>query len=132
MNVTLNPNVPAGPLGEKWEKHKFEMKLVNPANKRKFTVLVVGTGLAGGAAAATLAELGYNVETFCYQDSPRRAHSIAAQGGINAAKNYQNDGDSVWRLFYDTVKGGDFRSREANAYRLAQVRVNIIHQCLPQ
>jgi succinate dehydrogenase / fumarate reductase, flavoprotein subunit len=115
----LRANVPPGPLPEKWSRYKSEMKLVNPANKRKFTVLIVGTGLAGGSAAATLAELGYNVLSFCYQDSPRRAHSIAAQGGINAAKNYQNDGDSVWRLFYDTLKGGDFRSREANVHRLA-------------
>src|SRR5207245_10140381 len=111
---------PAGPLAGKWDKHQFEMKLVNPANKRKFHVLVVGTGLAGASAAATMAELGYSVETFCFQDSPRRAHSIAAQGGINAAKNYQNDGDSVWRLFYDTIKGGDFRAREANVHRLAE------------
>jgi succinate dehydrogenase flavoprotein subunit len=128
----IDGKVPAGPIESKWTRYKSEMKLVNPANKRKFTVLVVGTGLAGGAAAATLAELGYNVETFCYQDSPRRAHSIAAQGGINAAKNYQNDGDSVWRLFYDTVKGGDFRSREANVHRLAEVSVNIIDQCVAQ
>lgn len=128
----LDSKVPAGPLAEKWSKHKFEMKLVNPANKRKFTILVVGTGLAGASAAASLAELGYNVKTFCYQDSPRRAHSIAAQGGINAAKNYQNDGDSVYRLFYDTVKGGDYRAREANVYRLAEVSVNIIDQCVAQ
>jgi succinate dehydrogenase / fumarate reductase flavoprotein subunit len=128
----LHDNAPAGPIEKKWETHKFEMKLVSPANKRKFTVLVVGTGLAGGAAAATMAELGYNVKTFCYQDSPRRAHSIAAQGGINAAKNYRNDGDSVYRLFYDTVKGGDFRSREANVYRLAEVSLNIIDQCVAQ
>src|SRR5262249_28260259 len=124
--------VPSGPLESKWDKHRFDMKLVNPANKRKHRVLVVGTGLAGASAAASLAELGYNVESFCYQDSARRAHSIAAQGGINAAKNYQNDGDSVFRLFYDTVKGGDFRSREANVYRLAQVSVNIIDQCVAQ
>ncbi|HWO56937.1 MAG TPA: fumarate reductase/succinate dehydrogenase flavoprotein subunit [bacterium] len=124
--------VPSGPLAEKWSKHKFEMKLVNPANKRKFTVIVVGSGLAGSSAAASLAELGYNVDCFCYQDSPRRAHSIAAQGGINAAKNYQNDGDSVFRLFYDTIKGGDFRAREANVYRLAEVSVNIIDQCVAQ
>jgi succinate dehydrogenase / fumarate reductase, flavoprotein subunit len=130
--MQLNSHVPSGPLAEKWDKHKFDMKLVNPANKRKFRILVVGTGLAGGAAAASLAELGYNVESFCFQDSPRRAHSIAAQGGINAAKNYQNDGDSVFRLFYDTIKGGDFRSREANVYRLAQVSVNIIDQCVAQ
>ncbi|ABW67360.1 fumarate reductase/succinate dehydrogenase flavoprotein subunit [Desulfosudis oleivorans] len=128
----LDAHIPAGPLAEKWDRHRFELKLVNPANKRKFTVIVVGTGLAGGAASASLAELGYNVKTFCIQDSPRRAHSIAAQGGINAAKNYQNDGDSVWRLFYDTIKGGDFRAREANVYRLAQLSVNIIDQCVAQ
>jgi succinate dehydrogenase / fumarate reductase flavoprotein subunit len=128
----LNAKIPGGPLAEKWDRHRFEMKLVNPANKRKFTVLVVGSGLAGGSAAATLGELGYNVHCFCFQDSPRRAHSIAAQGGINAAKNYQNDGDSIWRLFYDTVKGGDFRAREANVYRLAQISVNIIDQCVAQ
>src|SRR5690606_20151198 len=128
----LDSKVPAGPLAEKWSKHKFNMKLVNPANKRKFTIIVVGTGLAGASAAASLAELGYNVKTFCYQDSPRRAHSIAAQGGINAAKNYRNDGDSVYRLFYDTVKGGDYRAREANVYRLAAVSVNIIDQCVAQ
>ena len=116
-----NARIPAGPLADKWDTRKFEMQLVNPANKRKYKVIVVGTGLAGGAAAASLAELGYDVACFCFQDSPRRAHSIAAQGGINAAKNYQNDGDSVHRLFYDTVKGGDFRSREANVYRLAEV-----------
>jgi succinate dehydrogenase / fumarate reductase flavoprotein subunit len=133
MSTTaLRSNVPDGPLERKWDKHRFDMKLVNPANKRKYHVLVVGTGLAGASAAATLAELGYDVTCFCYQDSPRRAHSIAAQGGINAAKNYQNDGDSVWRLFYDTVKGGDFRAREANVYRLAQVSVNIIDQCVAQ
>ncbi len=109
--ATLNSNVPSGPLAQKWDKHRFDLKLVNPANKRKFDVIVVGTGLAGAAAAATLAELGYQVKAFCYQDSPRRAHSIAAQGGINAAKNYQNDGDSIYRLFYDTIKGGDFRAR---------------------
>jgi succinate dehydrogenase / fumarate reductase flavoprotein subunit len=130
--MELNANIPSGPIAEKWDKHRFEMKLVNPANKRKYNVIVVGTGLAGGAAAASLGELGYNVKVFCYQDSPRRAHSIAAQGGINAAKNYQNDGDSVFRLFYDTVKGGDFRSREANVYRLAQLSVNIIDQCVAQ
>ncbi|GAA4357823.1 fumarate reductase/succinate dehydrogenase flavoprotein subunit [Hymenobacter saemangeumensis] len=124
--------IPEGPLAEKWEKHKFNVKLVNPANKRKYDVIVVGTGLAGGAAAASLAELGYNVKCFTYHDSPRRAHSIAAQGGINAAKNYQNDGDSIFRLFYDTVKGGDYRAREANVYRLAQVSVNIIDQCVAQ
>jgi succinate dehydrogenase / fumarate reductase flavoprotein subunit len=130
--MNLDSKVPAGPLPEKWDKHRFDLKLVNPANKRKYKVLIVGTGLAGASAAATLAELGYQVETFCFQDSPRRAHSIAAQGGINAAKNYQNDGDSVWRLFYDTIKGGDFRAREANVYRLAQVSVNIIDQCVAQ
>ncbi|MGH9791797.1 MAG: fumarate reductase/succinate dehydrogenase flavoprotein subunit [Candidatus Acidiferrales bacterium] len=124
--------MPAGPLDEKWTRHKFEMKLVNPANKRKYSVIIIGTGLAGGSAAASLAELGYNVKVFCFQDSPRRAHSIAAQGGINAAKNYQNDGDSVYRLFYDTIKGGDFRSREANVYRLAEISLNIIDQCVAQ
>jgi len=128
----LDSKIPEGPLAEKWSKHKFNLKLVNPANKRKFTIIVVGTGLAGASAAASLAELGYNVKTFCYQDSPRRAHSIAAQGGINAAKNYQNDGDSVFRLFYDTIKGGDYRAREANVYRLAEVSVNIIDQCVAQ
>jgi succinate dehydrogenase / fumarate reductase flavoprotein subunit len=132
MTVELNARVPAGPLAAKWDRHRFEMKLVNPANKRKYTVIVVGSGLAGGAAAATMSELGYNVRCYCYQDSPRRAHSIAAQGGINAAKNYQNDGDSVQRLFYDTIKGGDYRSREANVYRLAQISVNIIDQCVAQ
>src|SRR5215467_9649500 len=130
--MELRSNVPAGPIEKKWEKHRFEMKLVNPANKRKYTVIVVGSGLAGGGGAASLAELGYHVKCFCYQDSARRAHSIAAQGGINAAKNYRNDGDSVFRLFYDTVKGGDFRSREANVYRLAEVSVNIIDQCVAQ
>lgn len=130
--MKLDAKEPEGPIEKRWENHRFNMKLVNPANKRKFEVIVVGTGLAGGAAAATMGELGYNVKAFCYQDSPRRAHSIAAQGGINAAKNYQNDGDSVWRLFYDTVKGGDFRSRESNVYRLAQVSVNIIDQCVAQ
>jgi succinate dehydrogenase / fumarate reductase flavoprotein subunit len=128
----LNAKVPPGPLERKWERHLAEMKLVNPANKRKHTVIVVGSGLAGASAAASLSELGYNVRCFCFQDSPRRAHSIAAQGGINAAKNYQNDGDSVFRLFYDTIKGGDFRSREANVYRLAEVSVNIIDQCVAQ
>ena len=128
----LDAKVPDGAMAEKWEKHKFEMKLVNPANKRKFNLIIVGTGLAGASAASTLAELGYNVQAFTYHDSPRRAHSIAAQGGINAAKNYQNDGDSVYRLFYDTVKGGDYRSREANVYRLAQVSVDIIDQCVAQ
>jgi len=130
--MQLNANIPSGPIAEKWTKHRFDMKLVNPANKRKYKVIVVGSGLAGGAGAASLAELGYNVDVFCYQDSPRRAHSIAAQGGINAAKNYQNDGDSVFRLFYDTVKGGDFRAREANVYRLAEVSVEIIDQCVAQ
>lgn len=130
--MALNSKIPSGPLENKWEKHKFEMKLVNPANKRKYDVIVVGSGLAGGAAAATLGELGYNVSCFCYQDSPRRAHSIAAQGGINAAKNYQNDGDSVHRLFYDTIKGGDFRAREANVHRLAEISRNIIDQCVAQ
>src|SRR5271163_1311819 len=130
--MKLDANIPAGPLALKWDRRRFEMKLVNPANKRKFDVIVVGTGLAGASAAASLAELGYNVQAFCYQDSPRRAHSIAAQGGINAAKNYQNDGDSVYRLFYDTIKGGDFRSREANVYRLAQVSATIIDQCVAQ
>jgi succinate dehydrogenase flavoprotein subunit len=130
--MELKARIPDGPIEQKWDKHRFEMKLVNPANKRKYTVIVVGTGLAGGAAAATLSELGYNVKCFCFQDSPRRAHSIAAQGGINAAKNYRNDGDSVYRLFYDTVKGGDFRAREANVYRLAQISVNIIDQCVAQ
>ncbi|MCB1324583.1 MAG: fumarate reductase/succinate dehydrogenase flavoprotein subunit [Spirochaetales bacterium] len=130
--MALESNIPTGPIQDKWEKHKFEMKLVNPANKRKFEVIVVGSGLAGASAAASMAEMGYNVKCFCFQDSPRRAHSIAAQGGINAAKNYQNDGDSVYRLFYDTVKGGDFRSREANVYRLAQVSVDIIDQCVAQ
>ncbi|HWV39293.1 MAG TPA: fumarate reductase/succinate dehydrogenase flavoprotein subunit [Vulgatibacter sp.] len=130
--MKLDPKIPAGPIEKKWDNHRFEIKLVNPANKRKFRVLVVGSGLAGASAAATLSELGYQVDCFCFQDSPRRAHSIAAQGGINAAKNYQNDGDSIYRLFYDTVKGGDFRSREANVYRLAQVSVNIIDQCVAQ
>ncbi len=130
--MSLDSKIPSGPLADKWEKHKFEMKLVNPANKRKYDVIVVGSGLAGASASASLAELGYNVKCFCFQDSPRRAHSIAAQGGINAAKNYQNDGDSVYRLFYDTVKGGDYRAREANVHRLAQVSVNIIDQCAAQ
>ncbi len=130
--IELNSNIPAGPIDEKWDKYRFDMKLVNPANKRKYEVIVVGAGLAGASAAATMAELGYNVSCFVFHDSPRRAHSIAAQGGINAAKNYQNDGDSIQRLFYDTVKGGDFRAREANVYRLAQVSVNIIDQCVAQ
>ncbi len=130
--MNLDAKIPSGPLAQKWDKHKFDMKLVNPANKRKFHVIVVGSGLAGASASASMAELGYQVKCFCFQDSPRRAHSIAAQGGINAAKNYQNDGDSVYRLFYDTIKGGDFRSREANVYRLAQVSVNIIDQCVAQ
>ena len=130
--MKLESKVPSGPLAEKWDKHRFDMKLVNPANKRKYSAIVVGTGLAGASAAASMAELGYNVKAFCFQDSPRRAHSIGAQGGINAAKNYQNDGDSIWRLFFDTIKGGDFRSREANTYRLAQVSVNIIDQCVAQ
>ena len=131
-SVRLDAKIPEGPITDKWENHKFNLKLVNPANKRRFDVIVIGTGLAGASAAATLAELGYNVSVFCFQDSPRRAHSIAAQGGINAAKNYRNDGDSVYRLFYDTVKGGDFRAREANVYRLAQVSVDIIDQCVAQ
>ena len=130
--MQLNANIPDGPLAEKWDNHRFASKLVNPANRRKYKIIVVGTGLAGASASATLAEQGYNVSTFCIQDSPRRAHSIAAQGGINAAKNYQNDGDSIMRLFYDTIKGGDFRSREANVYRLAQVSNNIIDQCVAQ
>ena len=130
--MELNSNIPSGPIADKWDKHRFDMKLVNPANKRKYDVIIVGTGLAGASAAATMSELGYNVKVFTYHDSPRRAHSIAAQGGINAAKNYQGDGDSVFRLFYDTVKGGDFRSREANVYRLAQLSVNIIDQAVAQ
>ncbi len=130
--MLLDAKIPGGPLTGKWDRHRFEMKLVNPANKKKFDIIVVGTGLAGASASASLAELGYNVKTFCIQDSPRRAHSIAAQGGINAAKNYTNEGDSIWRLFYDTIKGGDFRAREANVYRLAQVSNNIIDQCVAQ
>jgi succinate dehydrogenase / fumarate reductase flavoprotein subunit len=130
--MSLDAKIPQGPLAEKWSKHKFNLKLVNPANKRKYDIIIVGTGLAGASAAASLAELGYNVKSFCFQDSPRRAHSIAAQGGINAAKNYQNDGDSVYRLFYDTIKGGDYRAREGNVYRLAEVSVNIIDQCVAQ
>src|SRR4030081_432541 len=130
--MTLDSKVPYGPLEKKWDEHKGHLKLVNPNNKRKFTILVVGSGLARASAAASFAELGYEVKCFCFQDSPRRAHSIAAQGGINAAKNYHNDGDSVFRLFYDTVKGGDFRSREPNVYRLAQISLNIIDQCVAQ
>ncbi len=130
--ATLDAGVPPGPISEKWDKHRFQMKLVAPANRRRFKIIIVGSGLAGASAAATLAEQGYNVDCFCYQDSPRRAHSVAAQGGINAAKNYRNDGDSIFRLFYDTVKGGDYRSREANVYRLAQVSNNIIDQCVAQ
>src|SRR4026208_2456286 len=130
--MPLEAKIPSGPLVTKWERHRFDLKLVNPANKRKFDVIVVGSGLAGASAAAPLADLGYQVKCFCYQDSPRRAHSIAAQGGINAAKNYQNDGDSIHRLFYDTVKGGDFRAREGNVYRLAELSVNIIDQCVAQ
>ena len=132
VGAAMDGKVPEGPIQELWTKHKFNTKLVNPSNKRKYNVIVVGTGLGGGAAAATLGELGYNVDAFCFQDTPRRAHSIAAQGGINAAKNYPSDGDSVYRLFYDTVKGGDYRSREANVYRLAEVSTNIIDQCVAQ
>src|SRR2546426_7350109 len=132
MIGTLDAKIPPGPLAGKWTNHKDHSRLISPNNRRKFEIIVVGSGLAGGSAAATLAELGYHVKCFCYQDSPRRAHSIAAQGGINAAKNYQNDGDSVYRLFYDTIKGGDFRSREANVYRLAEVSGNIIDQCVAQ
>src|SRR5450631_3782267 len=130
--MELNSKSPDGPIETRWDRHRFNLKLVNPANKRKYTIIVVGSGLAGGSAAASLGELGYQVTLLTFQDSPRRAHSIAAQGGINAAKNYQNDGDSVFRLFYDTVKGGDFRAREANVYRLAQMSVNIIDQCVAQ
>src|SRR3954449_9189642 len=130
--MTLESRIPEGTLEEKWDNHRFQIKLVNPANKRRFDIIMVGTGLAGASAAASLAELGYNVKVITFHDSPRRAHSIAAQGGINAAKNYKNDGDSVQRLFYDTIKGGDFRSREANVYRLAQVSVDIIDQCVAQ
>ncbi|MDQ1348336.1 MAG: succinate dehydrogenase / fumarate reductase, flavoprotein subunit, partial [Acidobacteriota bacterium] len=130
--MMLDARIPDGPIETQWERTRFDMKLVNPANKRRFTVIVVGSGLAGASAAASLAELGYKVQCFCYQDSPRRAHSIAAQGGINAAKNYQNDGDSIYRLFYDTVKGGDFRARESNVYRLAELSVQIIDQCVAQ
>src|SRR5271168_4070127 len=130
--MQLDAKIPSGPIEKARDKARFEMKLVNPANKRKHEIIVVGTGLAGASAAATMAELGYQVKCFCFQDSPRRAHSIAAQGGINAAKNYRNDGDSVFRLFYDTIKGGDFRSREANVHRLAELSVNIIDQCVAQ
>src|SRR5947199_6844227 len=130
--MELNSRLPSGPIETAWDRTRFEMKLANPANKLRHSVIVVGSGLAGASAAATLGELGYNVKCFCFQDSPRRAHSIAAQGGINAAKNYQNDGDSIYRLFYDTVKGGDFRAREANVYRLAQISVSIIDQCVAQ
>src|SRR5205807_10208320 len=128
----LDGKTPTGPVEERWDRHRFELKLVNPANRRRYRVIMVGSGLAGASAAASLGELGYHVDCFCYQDSPRRAHSIAAQGGINAAKNYRNDGDSIYRLFYDTVKGGDYRSREANVYRLAQISVEIIDQCVAQ
>ena len=130
--MELRPKIPSGPIEQRWDRHRFELKLVNPANKRKYNIIVVGSGLAGASASASMAELGYNVKCFCFQDSPRRAHSIAAQGGINAAKNYQNDGDSIYRLFYDTVKGGDFRARESNVYRLAQISLNIIDQCVAQ
>lgn len=130
--MKLDSKIPEGHMGQKWENYKEHARLVNPANKRKLDIIVIGTGLAGASAAATLAELGYKVKAFCFQDSPRRAHSIAAQGGINSAKNYKNDGDSVYRLFYDTVKGGDFRSREANVHRLAEVSLNIIDQCTAQ
>src|SRR6202795_2887013 len=132
MIGTLDPKVQPGPLDQKWRNHKDHSRLVSPNNRRKFEIIIVGSGLAGASAAATLSELGYKVKCFCFQDSPRRAHSIAAQGGINAAKNYQNDGDSVYRLFYDTLKGGDFRAREGNVYRLSQVSVNIIDQCVAQ
>src|SRR5216110_813210 len=132
MIGTLDPKIPPGPLDQKWRNHQDHSRLVNPNNRRKLQIIVVGTGLAGGSTAATLGELGYKVKCFCFQDSPLRAHSIAAQGGINAAKNYQNDGDSIYRLFYDTIKGGDFRAREANVYRLAQISVNIIDQCVAQ
>src|SRR3954462_752920 len=130
--LPLDSKAPKGPIAERWDQHRFDMKLVNPANKRRYHIIMVGSGLGGASAAASMAELGYNVKCFCYQDSPRRAHSIAAQGGINAAKNYPNDGDSVYRLFYDTIKGGDFRSREANVYRLAEVSNSIIDQCVEQ
>src|SRR5215203_4703082 len=130
--MPLDSRIPGGPLAEKWDRHRFESKLINPANRRKYTIIIVGTGLAGASAASSLGELGYNVLSFCIHDSPRRAHSIAAQGGINAAKNYQNDGDSVFRLFYDTIKGGDYRAREANVHRLSEVSANIIDQCVAQ
>ena len=130
--MKLDAKIPNGPLADKWTTYRSSIPLVSPANKKKLNIIVIGTGLAGGAASASLAELGYNVKTFCFQDSARRAHSIAAQGGINAAKNYQNDGDSTYRLFYDTIKGGDYRSREANVYRLAEVSANIIDQCVAQ
>src|SRR5690349_15869665 len=132
MIGTVDPKVPPGPLDQKWRNHQDHSRLVSPNNRRKLEIIVIGSGLAGGSAAATLGELGYKVKCLCYQDSPRRAHSVAAQGGINAAKNYPNDGDSVWRLFYDTIKGGDFRARESNVYRLAQLSVNIIDQCVAQ
>ena len=132
MELKLDAKIPSGPIQQKWETRRFENKLVNSANRRRYTVIMVGSGLAGGAAAASLGEMGYHVKCFCYQDSTRRAHSVAAQGGINAAKNYCNDGDSIYRLFYDTVKGGDFRAREANVYRLAELSVNIIDQCVAQ
>src|SRR5919198_1017775 len=130
--MELRSRIPAGPIEHKWDNHRFQMKLVNPANKRKYTIIVVGSGLAGASASASLAELGYRIKCFCFQDSPRRAHSVAAQGGINAAKNYRNDGDSVYRLFHDTLKGGDFRSRESNVYRLAELSAAIIDQCVAQ
>src|ERR1700675_3909891 len=130
--MELKSKSPSGPIESRWDRHRFDLKLVNPANKRKYNIIVVGSGLAGASASASFAELGYNVKCFCFQDSPRRAHSIAAQGGINAAKNYQNDGDSVFRLFYDTIKGGDYRSRESNVHRLAEVSVHIIDQCVAQ
>src|SRR3954468_2588831 len=130
--MQLDARIPPGPIAQKWDNRRFSVRLVNPANRRKYRIIVVGSGLAGGAAAASLGELGYNVDCFCFQDSPRRAHSIAAQGGINAAKNYQNDGDSVFRLFYDTIKGGDYRAREANVHRLAECSTSIIDQCVAQ
>ena len=132
MTLHLDAKIPEGPIADKWENHKFDIRLVNPSNKRKFKILIIGTGLAGASAAASLGELGYDVEVFTFHDSPRRAHSIAAQGGINAAKNYHNDGDSIYRLFYDTVKGGDYRSREANVHRLAELSLNIIDQATAQ